>query len=57
MKKLTYVDPEIIELSERPPLVNPGFPLDPEYIKINGTGRLVAKFLRSFFPEHWWPNA
>lgn len=50
--------PEIMERSERSPLVNPGYPLeDPENIKINGTGRLVAKFLRSFFPEHFWPAA
>lgn len=52
---LTHTDPEIMELSERPPLVNPAYPLDPENIKLNGTGRLVAQFLRSFFPDHFWP--
>ncbi|TVY38797.1 hypothetical protein LSUB1_G005890 [Lachnellula subtilissima] len=49
--------PEIIDLSERPPLVNNGYSFDPESIKINGTGRLVSKFLRSFFPDHYWPAA
>ncbi|TVY43304.1 hypothetical protein LOCC1_G005026 [Lachnellula occidentalis] len=44
--------PEIMDLCERPPLVDNGYPFDPESIKINGTGRLVAKFLRSFFPDH-----
>ncbi|TVY55292.1 hypothetical protein LCER1_G004398 [Lachnellula cervina] len=49
--------PEIMDLSERPPLINNGYLFDPESIKTNGTGRLVAKFLRSFFPDYCWPAA
>ncbi|TVY80421.1 hypothetical protein LSUE1_G003277 [Lachnellula suecica] len=44
---------EIVELADRPPIVR--YPLNPDSIKLNGTGRLVAKFLRSFFPPNWWP--
>ncbi|RDL41411.1 uncharacterized protein BP5553_01390 [Venustampulla echinocandica] len=46
---------EIIVLSENPPLVDMGDRFDPEIIKKNNTGRLVAKFLRSFFPADWSP--
>lgn len=47
---------EVVDLSERPPLINPDYPLTPENIKVNGIGRLATKFLRSFFPDHWWPS-
>jgi len=42
---------EIVSLSERPAMINLGYTVDPNDIKTNNTGRLAAKFLRSFFPE------
>lgn len=42
------VDNELEELSMKPPIVNPGFPVKPREIKHNNTGRLIAKFLLSF---------
>jgi hypothetical protein len=38
-----------MELSENPPLVNLGGDVHQNDIRANNTGRLVAKFLKSFF--------
>ena len=43
------IDDSLQELSERPRLLNFGGVVDPKDIKINNTGRLVAKYLMSFF--------
>ena len=54
--KLTHADDEIIMLSDKPLVVDEnGFGIDPEMIKINGAGRLVGSFLRSFFSPDWRP--
>jgi hypothetical protein len=50
-KKLMQIGNEILELSERPTMINLGDWVDPNDIKVNSTGRLVAKFLRTFFPD------
>lgn len=47
---LMKIGDEIVELSERAAIIDTGY-VDPNDIKPNNTGRLVAKFLRSFFPE------
>ncbi|KAH8650830.1 hypothetical protein BGZ60DRAFT_189841 [Tricladium varicosporioides] len=50
--------PELIELSQHTALVDSsGYEFDTEIIKVNNIGRLVAKFLRSFFPDDWRPPA
>jgi hypothetical protein len=38
-----------VELSERPAMINFGEHVEPNDIRANNTGRLVANFLRSFF--------
>ena len=48
---LMYTGDEILALSDRPTMVNFGYAVEPNDIKVNYTGRLAAKFLRSFFPE------
>jgi hypothetical protein len=40
-----------MDLSEKPPFVNFGYPVDANDIKANNTGRLAAKFLKSFFVQ------
>jgi hypothetical protein len=45
------IGPEILESSERPATVSTGIPVDLHDIQINSTGRLAAKFLRSFFVD------
>ncbi|KAH9207552.1 hypothetical protein DL95DRAFT_527831 [Leptodontidium sp. 2 PMI_412] len=41
---------EIVELSEKPRLIDLRY-TEPHHIRVNNTGRLAAKFLRSFFPD------
>ena len=48
---LTSVGDEIVELSERPAMINFGENVEPNDIRANNTGRLAANFLRSFFPD------
>lgn len=38
-----------MELSERPAMINFADHVEPDDIRANNTGRLVANFLRSFF--------
>jgi hypothetical protein len=48
---LMYTGDEILALSNRLTMVNFGYAVDLNDIKVNNTGRLAAKFLRSFFPD------
>jgi len=41
-----------MEVSERPAMVQLGYMPEPNDVRANKTGRLAAKFLRSFFPEY-----
>jgi hypothetical protein len=50
-KDLTQSGAEIVQLSERPAIINLGYTVTAHDIKTNNTGRLAAKFLRSFFPD------
>jgi hypothetical protein len=50
-RQLTYIGDEIVELSERPAMINLRDAVEPNDIRPNNTGRLAAKFLRSFFPD------
>ena len=51
LQRLIVIGSEILELSERPVIIDFGNSSEPGDIRINNTGRLAAKFLRSFFPE------
>ena len=44
-----HKDQNILELSTRPAMVNPEGHAAPKDIEENSNGRLVAKFLQSFF--------
>jgi hypothetical protein len=48
------IDSEIRELSQRPYMVDDNASCDEliRDIRSNNTGRLVSKFLMSFFPDH-----
>jgi hypothetical protein len=50
------IDHDILNVADNPPLVGESpADIDPFQIKRNGAGRLVANFLRSFFPGEWRP--